>query len=457
MKFNRSAVPQAGKEIKFKLPEIKNFLVNDSLKVLFIKKDDLPIIRFSMLVNAGSRFDELNKNGLANLLALCIDEGAGPYDSMSLSSEFDLLGTHFSISADDDVMFFTVQTLNENFERSLELFSNVLLRPHLSPKDFERQKRKTLTSLIQLNNEPDYIASKLFNKMVFGENNPYAYPVIGEEISVKEISAEDLQKKFISSFSPTNSVLIVVGSITEEELINKLNQYLGDWKAKPFFYSEISQSKKKNKTIYIFNKDESVQTEIRVGHLSALRSESDYFPKKILNTILGGQFNSRININLREKNGFTYGARSSFDYYREGACFNISTSVSNGNTAAALKEIIKELELIRTGIEDSELEFAKSLIVRKFPSSFETYRQIIANLSTKLIFSLNDNFFDDYISNCEMVSKEQVEKAAKDSIWPDNLIIVLAGKKSEIIEQLRDFNGWAINEIDLSGQIVSQQ
>jgi zinc protease len=440
MTFDRQLRPIPSAEVPFSLPKIINFELENGLKVLFVKKDDLPILRFNLIANTGSKLDPKYQKGLANLLAMTIDEGAGEFNALELSDEFETLGTHFGVRGNHDSIFITMQTLEENFERSLELFTKVLAQPLFNEKDFAREQNKILTRIMQLKDEPDEAADIAFHRFVFQNSSPYAYPTIGFEKSVKNISAEDIKNFYAQYFAPNNSSLIVVGSIEENELQKILSKHLNNWKRKNISSIELPENKIGANQIYIVDKKSSVQSEIRVGHLSGKRDEKDYFQKFLLNTILGGQFTSRINLNLREKKGYTYGASSAFGYYKDAGYFGVNTSVGIENTANAVQEIIGELERILNGVTKEELEFAKSSIVRKFPSNFETYSQIASNLSAKVIHSLPDNYFNDYIKNINSVPIEEVNKAAAENISPDKLIIVIVGDKEKIKSQFKEIN-----------------
>ena len=244
-----------------------------------------------------------------------------------------------------------------------------------------------------------------------------------------------------------------MGNLSKQELEKLLIEYLGNWNGDENQFLPEFQTAKQSKKIFILHKPDSVQTEIRVGHISYKRSSEDYFQRMILNTILGGQFTSRINLNLRERNGYTYGATSKYQYYKDAAFFEVSTSVGIENTGNALKEILFELENIKNGILDKELEFAKSSITKKFPLNFETYRQIASGISGKVLFNLPDDYLDNYISNVNSVSKTEVENAANDFIDYNNLTIVLVGDKNIITEKIKDIE-IDFSEVDLKGNLL---
>jgi zinc protease len=451
MKLDRSKKPSASTELSFILPEVENFKLNNALEVIFVKRSHLPILRLNLVVNGGTKTDPVHKKGLANLFTMMIDEGADEYNGLELMDEFDILGSNFDLNCNNDGVYVGLRTLRENADRSIELFSKVVTKPHFDAISFAREKRKILTRMIQLKDDPEEIASSVFEYIVLGKEDPYSYPIIGYEDDINKISIEDLKDFYNSFFVPNNSALIAVGDISKEELAEKLNFYLQDWRPKVLDIESYKSNVRESPGIFLIHKEDSVQSEIRIGHTSSKRDKHDFFPRTLLNNILGGQFSSRINLNLREDKGYTYGAFSRFNYFKECAFFYASTSVGIENTGNAVKEVIKELNLIREGVTEKELEFAKSSTIGKYPANFETNRQIAHNLTTKYLYDLPDDYFQTYLDRIRDVSIEQVNKSAKDHIHTDKLVIVVVGDKEKIIPQLRDITTDKITELDYLG------
>ncbi len=452
--IDRAIKPEETGKISFALPSIEKFRLENGLEVYFIRKNKLPIMQINLVTNAGSIFDPDGKKGTANLFSMVVDEGAGDYDALSLSDEFDSLGSNFSVYCTQDSIYFSLQSLTENFHRSLELFGTVLTKPHFNNQDFERERRKILTRILQLKDEPDEIADSVFENILFGNKSPYAFRTIGYEEDIKSISVDELKIFYSKYIHPNNAALVVVGDSTLDKLKDQLNTLLKDWKSTEAVNQISIQRNENTSEIYVVNKKDSVQTEIRIGHFSTKRNEGDYFAKSILNTILGGQFTSRINLNLREKKGYTYGAHSQFNYYKNEAYFYATTSVGNENTGNAVKEIFSELQKIKEGVLQSELEFAKSSLIRKFPSNFETYKQIATNLTGIILHSLPINYFNTYIENVNNISIKDVNEAAAKYISPGKTVTVLVGEKDKIISQIDELKLGEIIEVDEVGNLV---
>ncbi|HCY76356.1 MAG TPA: hypothetical protein DHV28_10580 [Ignavibacteriales bacterium] len=451
--IDRKNKPEAKSEINFKLPKANEILLENGLRVVFIHKDKLPLVRLNLVLNAGSKFDPENKKGLAHLTSLVLDEGADGLNALELSDEFDILGSSFNVSTDNDLINLSLQCISENFDRSLELFSKILLKPLLSEDDFNREKKKLITRIMQSKDEPEYLADQIFDRVILGKFDNYSYPVSGYEETVNSISLKEIKNYYKRFFSPFNSALIVVGDLNQGELVVLLNKYLSEWNTIKGDIPISFKSSEPLKKIYFYHKQDSVQTEIRAGHITEKRNNKDFFQRYLLNTILGGQFTSRINLNLRERNGFTYGATSRFQYYKDSAFFEVSTSVGSENTINAVKEILFELDKIKDGITLEELEFAKSSITKKFPLNFETYRQIASGVAGRILFDLPDNYFDTYIQNILSVSKSEVDETAGKFIMTDKLAIVLVGDKNTLLKKLSALPIDMV-EVDLFGNVI---
>ncbi len=437
--INRSLKPEPSKEISFELPEIKEYTLENNLRVLFVQKNNLPIAQLSLVTEAGSKFDGIGQKGISNLTAQLLDEGAGNYNALQLDEEFDLLGTAFSTSVNDDNVYLNLLSLEENFDRSLELFKLVVTEPNFKDDDFSREQKKLIAKLIQSKSQPSSIANKSFNKIVF-QGNPYSFPTSGLESDVATIKNNDIKAFYKDHYSPTNSYLIVVGNMNEEKLIAQLNESFKNWNSTTNSDIEITTPPKQKTKIFVSHKNDSQQTEIRIGHLSKSRKSEDYFAKLVMNTILGGQFSSRINLNLREDKGYTYGAHSGFSYNKLMSHFSVSTSVENKFTKNSVDEIIKELEGIKISISDEEINFAKSYLIKRFPAMFETYNSISRNMVSLVVHDLPFDYFNNYIKNLSAVTKSDVENAASNNVHPENCSIILVGDEEFIRTQFVDSN-----------------
>lgn len=444
--------PEIKNEIKFSLDNISTHTLKNGRKLFYLRKEKLPMIRLNLVVEAGGKFDFFTNPGTARLTSQMIDEGADGLTALELSDEFDLLGTDFSISADNDFIVLSLQSLTENFERSLELFSKVILKPDFPEKEFEREKKKLLVNILQLKDDPERIAEQIFDKIIFA-NHYYALPVNGYLDTVEKINLNDVKNHYSKYFKANNSFIAAAGNLTPKEIFQLVEKYFDNYTSSSEMISLPEKFQESDKKIFVYDKSDSVQTEIRVGYISGKRNISDYFSKLLLNTIFGGQFNSRLNSNLREKKGYTYGISSQFVYTKNSGYFSVGTSVSSENTFDAVKEILSEIENLKNGVTPEELNFAKTSLTRKFPLNFENYRQLTSNLSALAIHNLPLSYFNEYLRNLNSVTIEQVNEQALKLSQADMKIILVGNRKS--FEKEFTEKGFELIAVNEKGEILS--
>ncbi len=433
--LDRSVKPESKRELHFELPRISTINLSNGLRVLFVKKNNLPIVQMGLMVDAGSRFDEAAKAGTANLLSLLIDEGAGKWDAIALSDELEKIGALFFQFANSDGANLTMLALKENFGKALELFSAVLIDPKLTEEDFEREKKKQTAEVLQSLVRPSYVANVVFEKNIFN-GTPYSHPTLGSEETIKKIEHGDVVNFYSKYYRIENATLVVVANFEKNELIEKLERHFGRWKNTTKVAFEKEKLNPVKAKIFLVDRPDAPQSEILLGHLTDKRNSPDYFSKLVFNSIFGGQFSSRLNSNLREAKGYTYGIHSSFIYNKIGGYFNISTSVETKNTIPAIKEILNEAHKIKNGVTEGEVSFAKSYLIKRFPSLFETYGQVAANLSTLALFDLEIDYYNKYIENMKSVSVESVNKVAREKFHAEDLILTVVGDRKVLEKEL---------------------
>lgn len=451
--INRTSAPLPKGEINFEIPAIKKIKSANGIDIHFVQKDKLPIVQLIVMFSAGSKFDPAGKTGLSFLTSLMIDEGAGEYDALELNNEFDKLGSVLNITSDHDAFTFSLTSIKENFERSFELLSKIINEPKLEENDFQREKKKIIDRILQLKDEPSYIATAAFDYKVF-ENTFYSLPEIGYDDSVRSITLEDIRSFYREILLNSKINLIAVGNITEEEITKLSEKYLPA-NRNSVVHPQIIKPTRGKTRFYFIDKKDSAQSEIRVGHISKPREAEDFYAARIMNTILGGQFSSRINLNLRENKGYTYGANSSFNYFQNASSFEVGTAVNIQNTGDAVSEILKELNSIKVTISKDEINFAKSYLVKQFPSKFETYTQLARNIVPLIIHSLPLNYYEGHTQELQRVSDDEIFKAALNNIFTDELIILAVGDKTIIKPQFEMISNGNLCELDLTGKELS--
>jgi predicted Zn-dependent peptidase len=318
-------------------------------------------------------------------------------------------------------------------DSALSLYADIVLRPTFASQELARKQKERLTALLQWRNEPRMLSAVRFNRSLYGDKHPYGKVAIGTEASLKSLTREDCVKFHADWYHPNNATLIVVGDVLPAALMRKLQTVLGSWAsgtAAVLNLPEIVQVS--GREVIVVDKPGAPQTEIRLGRIGVPRTTPDYFAITVMNTILGGSFTSRLNNNLREQHGYTYGAGSSFDFRPLPGPFLASAAVQTAVTDKAITEFTNELKRIREPVSEQELERGKNYVALSYPAEFQTVGQIAEQLEELVTYDLPDSYFNTYVKNVLAVTKEDVQRVARKYIDPDHIAIVLVGDSKAI-------------------------
>jgi zinc protease len=452
--FDRSIAPQPTEPRPYRFPDITRTTLPNGLRVLVAENHNAPLVSLRALVRSGADHDSARTAGLASITAEMLDEGAGDRDAIRIAEDVGTLGGSLGTGADWDATYISLDVLSRNAEPSIAIFGDVTARPTLPPEDLERVRAERLNDILQQRNEPSAIAGKRFAGLLYG-TGAYGNSVTGNADSVARISIDDVRRFFGEHFLPNNSSVVVSGAIDGGEAIELVTRALGDWKPgveppRP----EVTAHPIHASHIYIIDRPQAVQSEIRIGHLGVARSCEDYFALSVMNAIFGGVFNSRINLNLRERHGYTYGARSQFAFRRQAGPFLVAAPVRNEVTRESIVEMVSELRRIRTGdIDDRELDDTKNYLMGVFPATVQTASDIASRLVDMELYSLPDDYFDHYRENIAAVSREEITRVANKYLDPDRLLIVVVGSAKDIREPLGGL-GMPVHDMDIDGNMI---
>ncbi|MGK9369319.1 M16 family metallopeptidase [Melioribacter sp. Ez-97] len=422
------------------LPAIEEFALKNGLKVYLMEKHQTPLIQLNLVLKTGSLNDPEDKEGLADIVFDMLDEGAGGMNALQIADEIDFLGANLNIGSS---LFTSSLSLNvpvSKINDALKIFSKILLEPDFPEEELARLKKERLTTLIQRRDQPNAIAGAAFNKLLFG-NHPYGRPEIGTEKSIKSFTRQDAIDYYNKYFTPGNSFIVAVGDIDRSELEKLLNKYLSGWnkKSESSLKTEAPRNSNPGK-IFLVDKPGAAQSVIYIGDIAPSRATPDYYSINVMNTILGGSFTSRLNNNLREEHGYTYGAGSRFIFRPVGGFFIAYSSVQTDVTDKALQEFFKELNGIRKPIPPEEIGRAKNYVALGYPNNFQTVSGIAGELEELVYYNLPKDYFNKYIDNILSVKDEEVNAAAKKYINPGNMIVVVVGDKNRIAEGIKKLN-----------------
>ncbi len=445
--ITREIAPKITDKIIFNLPDIEKDTLNCGSRLFTVIKKDLPIVQLNFVFSAGAKFDDTDKYGTSYLLSYLIDEGAGKYNALQLADQFENLGIIVGFGTDNDHLHFSLLSLKEHLDEAIELIGEVIKNPWLKDEEFEREKFKLTTRIMQSAVQPDFLANSLFEKAVF-YNTPYANPVIGYSASVKNISLTDVTKFYKTHLTPKSMDIIAVGDFNNQELSNKLNNIFDDWKVELNRSEPVISVNSLKQKILLIDKPDSAQSEIRVGHITSNRKSPDHLARIVVNSILGGNFTSRLNSNLREEKGYTYGIRSSILFNQISGMLEINTSVDTENTINAINEIVKEFNGIIGQVKEEEIEFTKSFLSRRFPSLFESYSQISRSIGNLIEHNLELDYYNSYLDRLNSLTNDEIQKASIDNFKPDELVIAIVGNKKAFEKELNNFGNFEIIETD---------
>jgi len=453
--FDRSKPPELGPPPKVSLPPIVTRQLPNGLKLMIVEQHELPLADFVLLVGSGSTADPANKPGIANLLSAMLREGTTTRKSLEIADQIAFLGIRLFPASSWESSTLSLHTPTAQLDSALALFADVALRPSFPANEFERVRKTQLTELLQLRDQGSAIASIAFPAIIYGSAHPYGAPAQGTEASVKALTTRDLQSYYEANFRPNNATLIVVGDVTPVQVEQKINALFGGWQRADIPQLNYSEPPKSGTTtIFLIDKPGAAQSSFRIGAVGVPRSTQDYFALTVMNTILGGSFTSRLNQNLRETRGYTYGAGSRFDMRRAAGPFLASAEIVTAKSDSALLEFMKELNGIRQPVPPAELSRAKRYLQLQLPGNFETTQQIAAALVPVALYGLPLDYFNNYVQNIEGVTQADVARVAQQYINPGSLAVVIVGDRKTIEQGLKSANVGPILIRDITGQPI---
>ena len=452
---DRSSAPEPGAPRPYHFPHIHRATLDNGLHVLIAENHNAPIVALRTIVKSGADHDVADLAGLASVTADLLDEGAGSRDAIKLAEDVGLLGGALGTGADWDATYMSIEVLSRTAPEAIQILGDVSFRATLPADALERVRSERLMEILQQRDEPAAIAGKRFARLLYG-TGAYGNPMIGTSASVSKMTLEDVRRFYAQHYIPNHSSVVVSGDVTPDDAVRLVRDAFSDWKRGPEPPRPSPQPRNlETSRIYLIDRPQAVQSEIRVGHVGVARASEDYFAINVMNALLGGIFNSRINLNLREKHGYTYGARSTFAFRRSGGPFVVSAPVRNEVTRESVEEVLAELRRIRTGdVEDRELNDTKNYMMGVFPATVQSASDIAGRLLDIELYGLPDDYFDHYRENIGAVSKDDVERVANKYIDPDRALIVIVGNAAQVREPLGTL-GMPLHEIDVEGnQIV---
>ena len=452
--LDRTKVPPAAQTPELHVPTWTKAQLANGATLIVSERHNLPLVSFNMTFIGGSnQFEPADRRGVASATAAMLSEGTKTKTGDQISDALQMLGTGINsrIGGEDGSLGFV--STSANFEPTLAILSDMMLNSVFPAEALERLRGRTLVSLTQAKDEPTVIGSQVFAKVLYGDAHPYGQRVT--ETSVKAITRDDVVAFQKAYFQPGRAIITVVGDITPAKAKSALDKALAEWAKggeKPAFdYPKVPELQATK--IYLVDKPGAAQSVFGIGLPGPSRNTPDYFALQVLNTILGGQFQSRLNANIREQKGYSYGVNSGFNYGRGPGAFRAGGSIFTAKTDAALIEFMKELQGIvgEKPITDEEIKTAKESLIQGLPQRFASVSAINNAITSLAVLNLPDDYYQTYAAKVSAVTKEDLLRVAKKYIDLGHLAIVIVGDRSVVEAPLKATNIAPVTILDVEG------
>jgi predicted Zn-dependent peptidase len=456
MAVDRSRLPALGSDPPFGLPEIRRGALANGLRVWTLEHHAVPLVSFLVLLPAGAAADPPGRPGLAAVTSDLLDEGCGDLNALDVHEALGRMGGHLDTEIGSDATLLTLTSLSRSASGAASLLADMVIRPRFEQRDFDRVRELRLNRLMQLRDLPPGLAERAFTQLLYA-NHPYGHLAIGTEESLQGMQLGEVADFHRNVYSPSCITVVAAGDAPHGELASLVEQAFGDWSptggvALPDPWA-VAPPVMSSPRIALVHRAAAPQSELRIGHVAVSRSTPDYHALLVCNMVLGGQFVSRINMNLREDKGYTYGARTSFDFRRGIGPFVLSASVQSDATVAAVREAVAELRAIRgeRPVTRNELETGRAALTRGYPRNFETAEQISRGAAQLALYGLPEDYFSTFVPKVLAVDEVEVMRVASEHIDPSRLLTVVVGDREKIGADLARLDLGPVSEV-VSGQ-----
>jgi zinc protease len=438
------------------LPAARTVTLPNGLELAVVEMHKVPVVDVSLVLDAGSVRDPADLPGLATFISTMLQQGAGRRSALDIADEAAFLGAQLGATASYDVATVTLHVPKRRLAQALDLLADVVLRPTFADSEVTRQRELRRTQLLQQRDEPVLVANVAFPAIVYGPGHPYGRPLSGSDASVGGLTQARVAEFYRAFYRPNGTRMLVVGDVTPEEARQLIAARFGAWpRADAPTVATPAAPSPAPRAIYLIDKPGAAQSVVRIGHVGPSGGTPDYLALAVLNTILGGAFTSRLNQNLRETHGYTYGAGSSFSLRRAGGPFVAQASVVTAKTDSSLIEFLKELRRIRDeAVPAAEVEKAKQYLTLGLAGEFETTAGAAFRFRDLMVRGLPLEFYAGFTAHVNAVTAADVQRVARQYIDPDHFDIVVVGDRSQIEAGIRALNEGPIVYRDLWGQAI---
>jgi zinc protease len=443
--------PEPGPVRAYDFPVINDDRIgNEGLRVLSAGHGDLPLVTAHLVLDAGAAAEPPELEGVARLTANAMDAGTRDRNADELAWALERLGVELETGTGWDAGHLALTVPSDRLEPALALFAEVVRRPAFPADQVDRLRDEQLAGILQRRKEPRALGDDMATRYIFAEGVPYGRPVIGRDDPVRSLTADQVAGFYEARYRPGSAAIVFTGDITAERAAQLARSHFGDWDTGSAGSASLTVEPRVDATtIFVVDRPGSVQSEIRIGDVGVERAHPDYFPLIVFNTILGGAFTSRLNMNLRERHGFTYGVNSSFAFRRQPGPFSVSAAVATDVTARAVEEALAEMRGIHDdGVTAQELDAARDYLRGVLPLTLQTTGQLAGRIAEIAVFDLPLDYFEQYRRRIADVDAADVARVARERLRLDRLAIVVVGDADQITGPLQDLDVGPVQVVD---------
>jgi zinc protease len=455
MRADRSRLPDLGPERPFAFPAIRRTTLENGLRVWTVEHRQVPLVSVLALVPVGASSDPPDRPGLAAITGDMLDEGCGDRSALDVHEALGRIGAQLDIDVGHDATVMGLTTLERFLDAGLELVRDMLIRPRLEAREFDRVRDLRLNRLLQQKDMPPALADRAFTQLLY-RNHPYGHLPIGTESALQALTIPDVAGFHRRAFIPSRTTVIAVGDKTHDALANAVRRAFEGWTLEPAGPiadpDAFAPPPPPRTRLAVVHRPRSAQSELRIGHVALPRRTPDYHGALVANMILGGQFVSRINMNLREDKGYTYGARTVFEFRRAPGPFVLQASVQHDATVDALREALGEIRAIRgeRPVTREELELGRASLTRGYPRNFETADQVARGAAQLALYDLPDDYFTTFVPKVLALTEQDVTAIAAKHIDPARLLTVVVGDRETLAPSLTSLGLGEVEDLNLT-------
>jgi zinc protease len=437
-RVDRSRAPGPGPLRPLNFPAIERFSLANGLPVLFSRTGELPVATFSLILPAGALREPPSASGLAKLTASLLESGTAALDAAAVAERLQGLGVHLHAGTSWEVSHLDFTALAGRTDAAARLSAELVTGAAFPGDEVERLRAEQLAGILQRRSDPRSLANEMAARFIFAPDSPFSHPLFGTADTVSTLDRPDVTAFHARCFTPAGAGLVVAGDLPFDEVRRTCEAAFGGWHGDPLPVPDALAAPRSHEVqVVLVERPGAVQSEIRVGHVGVARRTPDYFSILVMNTILGGFFSSRLNLNLREKYGFTYGASSTFVMRRQPGPFLVVTAVQTEVTGRAIREILQEIQTLRSDAPaDAELADARQFLAGTFPLRLQTTDGVASRLADLFIYDLPDSYLAQFGERVLAVSAADVQSAAETYLHPDRLMVLAVGDAEKLRPQL---------------------